>query len=519
MKPAKGRGSNCREQEMLTKIDVQKFNTLIETNALINSNYADLNSLLTQILDSATKLCNGEASSLLLVNKETQELYFEVSIGGAAADIKRFTVKMGEGIAGWVALHNRSIIVNDAESDKRHRLDIAKSVKYTSKTMLAVPMRVKDECLGVIEIINKKDGKEFTQEDLEWLEIFATQAGIAVVNARSIEKVRNKIEQLHEQIESDMELHTIIAKSQIIREKLEIIDRVAKTDSSVLILGESGVGKEIFAEQIHKKSPRSKKTFVRVNCAAIPEGLLESELFGHVKGAFTSAIASRHGRFELADGGTIFLDEIGELPLSLQSKILRVIQEKAFEKVGSDTTVTVDVRILAATNRDIEKQVEKGEFRQDLYYRLNVLPLYIPPLRQRPDDIPELADFFLKLNIKKTRNDFKGFSREAMDTMLSYSWPGNVRELQNSIERACIIGKGDWIEVEDLFLKSPQSNALPVNGNRNLKNAENIFRSRFIKQVLEENSWNQTEAAKALSIQRTYLSRLIKELDINYPKE
>ena len=503
---------------MLTKIDVQKFNTLIETNALINSNYADLNSLLTQILDSAMKLCGGEASCILLVNKESQELYFEVSLGGAP-EVKRFTVKMGEGIAGWVALHNRSIIVGDAESDKRHRHDISKSVNYPSKTMLAVPMRVKEECLGVIEILNKKDGKKFTQEDLEWLEIFATQAGIAVVNARSIEKVRDKIEQFHEHIESDMEHHTIIAKSQIIKEKLEIIDRVAKTDSSVLILGESGVGKEIFAEQIHKKSPRNGKPFVRVNCAAIPEGLLESELFGHVKGAFTSAISARHGRFEYADGGTLFLDEIGELPLSLQSKLLRVIQERTFEKVGSDTTISVDVRILTATNRDIEKQVENGEFRQDLYYRLNVLPLYIPPLRQRPEDIPELADFFLKINIKKTRNNFRGFSSEAMDIMLSYAWPGNVRELQNSIERACIIAKGDWIEAEDLFLKSPVSNAMPGNGNRNLKNAENIFRARFIKQVLEENNWNQTETAKTLDIQRTYLSRLIKELDINNPKE
>jgi len=504
---------------MLSKIDVQKFNTLIETNALINSNYADLNFLLTQILESATRLCEGEASSLLLVNKETQELYFEVSIGGAPEDVKRFTVKMGEGIAGWVAAHNRSIIVNDAESDNRHRHDISKQVKYSSKTMIAVPMRVKEECLGVIELINKKGGKQFDEEDLAWLEIFATQAGIAVVNARSIEKARDKIEQLHEQIKSEFNSRTIIAKSPVILEKLEMIDRVAKTDSSVLILGESGVGKEVFAEEIHRKSPRSGKPFVRVNCAAIPEGLLESELFGHVKGAFTSAIANRHGRFELADGGTIFLDEIGELPLALQSKLLRVIQEKTFEKVGSDTTIAVDVRILAATNRDIENQVEKGEFRSDLYYRLNVLPLYIPPLRQRPEDISELADFFLKISMKKTRNHFDGFSREAMETMLSYSWPGNVRELENCIERACVIGKGNLIEAEDLFLKSPLANEIPGNKNRNLKNAENIFRARFIKQALEENNWNQTETAKTLDIQRTYLSRLIKELDIINSKE
>ena len=500
---------------MLPKIDVQKFNTLIETNALINSNYTDRNSLLTNIIDSATRLCEGEASCLLLMNKETQELYFEVSLGGAGIEVKRFTVKMGEGIAGWVALHNKSIIVDNVESDSRHRHDISKELKYAAKTMLAVPMRVKDECVGVIEIINKKDGRQFTQEDLEWLEIFATQAGIAVVNAQSMEKARDKIEQLQGQNKSDMEHHTIIAKSPAILEKLEIIGRVAKTDSSVLILGESGVGKEIFAERIHLLSPRSAKPFVRVNCAAIPEGLLESELFGHVKGAFTGAIASRHGRFELADGGTIFLDEIAELPLALQSKLLRVIQERKFEKVGSDATITVDIRILAATNRDIEKQVEKSEFRSDLYYRLNVLPLCIPPLRQRPEDIAELAGFFLKKSMKKTRNHFDGFSGEAMEAMLSYSWPGNVRELENCIERACVIGKGSFIEAEDIFLKSFPSEVMPKDGSRSLKAAENIFRARYIKKVLEENNWNQTEAAKALGIQRTYLSRLIKELDIN----
>jgi Nif-specific regulatory protein len=521
-RPGKAPGRGVFSVGMLSKIDVQKFNTLIETNALINSNYTDLNSLLTQILASAMRLCNGDASCILLVNKETRELYFEVCLGGAASEVKHFTVKMGEGIAGWVALHNRSIIVNDAESDGRRRHDISEEVNYQSKAMMAVPMRVKEECLGVIEIINKRDGQPFDQENLEWLELFATQAGIAVINAKSMEKANKKIEQLNENIKSDLDSHTIIAKSPVIIEKLEIIEKVAKTDSSVLILGESGVGKEVFAEQIHIKSPRSRKPFVKVNCAAIPEGLLESELFGHVKGAFTGAIANRHGRFQAADGGTIFLDEIGDLPLSLQAKLLRVIQEKTFEKVGSDTAVTVDVRILAATNRDIEKQVENGEFRNDLFYRLNVLPLYIPPLRQRPEDIPELAGLFLGRSMKETRNRFYGFSPEAMEIMHSYSWPGNVRELENCVERACIIGKGKWIEADDLFLKHPPSAAAPVtpdNGNRNLKSAENLFRARFIRQVLEENNWNQTEAARALDIQRTYLSRLIRELDISQPKE
>jgi Nif-specific regulatory protein len=324
---------------------------------------------------------------------------------------------------------------------------------------------------------------------------------------------------LRDQLKTDQGYHTLIAKSPVILEKLEIIDRVAQTDSSVLILGESGVGKELFAEQIHLRSPRSQAPFIRVNCAAIPEGLLESELFGHVKGAFTNAIANRQGRFEMADGGTIFLDEIADIPLALQAKLLRVIQERTFEKVGADSTLTVNVRILAATNKDIEAQVGKGEFRSDLYYRLNVLPLYIPPLRQRPEDIPELASFFLKRFMVETKKQFDGFSDGAVETMLSYSWPGNIRELENSVERACVIGKGRQIQPGDLFLNAQGTVSEPEGGSRNLKNAINSFKTHYIRKILEENNWNQTESSKDLGIQRTYLSRLIKELDIINLKE
>ncbi|WP_010258462.1 sigma 54-interacting transcriptional regulator [Treponema primitia] len=503
---------------MLSAIDVQKFNTLIEINALISSNYTDVNSLLTEILESATRLCEGEASSLLMVNLEKQELRFEIALGTKGAEIKKFTLKLGEGIAGWVAQHNKSIIVNDVINDKRHLSSISERIGYPSTTMLAVPMRSKDACIGVIELLNKKDNKSFSQDDLEWLEIFANQAAIAIQNARNFEQARVEIESLQDQIKTDKGYHTMIAKSPIIIEKIDIIDRVAKTDSSVLILGESGVGKEIFAEQIHLRSPRAKAPFIRVNCAALPEGLLESELFGHVKGAFTGAIQTRRGRFELADGGTIFLDEIGDLPLQLQAKLLRVIQQKTFEKIGSEVSVTVNVRILAATNKDIEAQVDKGEFRSDLYYRLNVLPIYVPPLRQRPEDIPELAEFFLKKFIRETKKQFAGFSNEAIEAMLSYSWPGNIRELENCIERACVIGKNSWIRKEDLFLKLGNE-ADTTEGDRNLKTAINVFKTHFIQKVLEENNWNQTEAAKSLDIQRTYLSRLIKELDIMNLKE
>jgi Nif-specific regulatory protein len=385
--------------------------------------------------------------------------------------------------------------------------------------MMAVPMRARGKCIGVIELLNKKNDKYFVEDDLAWLEIFANQAALAIHNAKSFEKARDEIQLLQDRLNTDQGYHTLIAKSPVILEKLDIIDRVAKTDSSVLILGESGVGKELFAEQIHIRSSRCHKPLIRVNCAALPEGLLESELFGHVKGAFTNAIQARQGRFEMADGGTIFLDEIGDLSLSLQAKLLRVIQQKTFEKVGSDVSITVNVRILAATNKDIEAMVERGEFRSDLYYRLNVLPLYIPPLRQRTEDIPELADFFLKKCMRETKKHFEGFSNEAMQTLLSYSWPGNIRELENCVERACAIGKNKCILKEDLFLSKGINVSETEAGSRNLKTAINAFKAHFIQRILEENHWNQTETAKALDIQRTYLSRLIKELSITNPKE
>ncbi len=495
-------------------IDTDKLNALIEINTLINSNYSDVNALLAYILESAMRLVEGEASSLLLVDSDKKTLRFEVALGPKGLEAKKFVVRMDEGIAGWVVKNNRSLIVNDVANDPRYSPAVQKSTGYETRNMLAVPMRVKNECIGVIEILNKETEAGFTHADLEVIEILANQAAIAYQNAQHYQRSRDEIAILQDQIATDRGYHTLIARSPVILEKLDIVERVAKSDSSVLILGESGVGKELFAEQLHLKSDRAGRPFVRVNCAALPEGLLESELFGHVKGAFTDAVSNRKGRFEMADTGTIFLDEIGDLPLSLQSKLLRVIQNKSFEKVGSSDTITVDVRIVAATNRDIEKLVEEQKFRSDLYYRLNVLPLYVPPLRQRIEDIPELAQFFLKKFNREVKKEFLGFSEGAMSAILAYSWPGNIRELENTVERACVIGKPPYVREEDLLLNirsMPDNNTYT---DKSLKSVLNLFKKHYIQKVLEENEWNQTSAAGVLDIQRTYLSRLIKELEI-----
>ncbi len=497
-----------------SKIDPKKLETLIEINALINSNYTDVKVLLTKIIESATRLTSGEASSLILVNPENNKLYFEIALGSKGPDVKKYSLKMGEGIAGWVAFNNKSLIVNDVESDSRFYSDISKKVGFPTSSILAVPMRLRDRCVGVIEIINKKDRKNFTDEDLQWLEIFSDQAAIAIQNAKSYQRVQEEIFLLKDQIHAERGYHTFIGDSRIIKEKLEIAMRAAKTDSSVLLLGESGVGKELFAEQIHFNSQRRNNPFIRVNCAALPANLVESELFGHVKGAFTDAGSDRRGRFELADTGTIFLDEIGDIPLSVQAKLSRVLQEKTFEKVGSSEPLRVDVRIIAATNKDMEEAVGKGTFRIDLFYRLNVLPIYIPPLRERRDDVPLLADHFLKKFNSEIKKQIKGFTPEAMEALLSYIWPGNVRELENAIERAVVITQDDYIKPAALILQAYAGNREDYS-NRTLKEAVNLFKKQFIKNILEQNNWKQTKSAKMLGIQRTYLSRLIKELEIN----
>ena len=500
--------------------DIEKYETLIGINSLINSDYSDINALLKKILESAMRLVNADAASLLLVDNVRNKLVFTVALGPKGPVIKDKELELGDGIAGWVALNNKSLIIDDTADDPRFFSGVQKTTGYITTSMIAVPLRLRDKCIGVIEIINKSGNSHFTQEDLKWTERFMDQAAIAYQNARNLSSVNYQVAQLQNSLDKVKGFHTLVFTSPLIREKLDLVDKVAVTNSSVLLLGESGVGKELFAEQIHLRSNRKNGPFVRVNCAALPETMLESELFGHVRGAFTDAVSDRTGRFEAARGGTIFLDEIGEIPLSIQGKLLRVLQDKSFERLGSSETISVDVRIVAATNRDLEKLMEKGSFRSDLYYRLSVFPLKIPPLREHKEDIPLLLDFFLKKNNWEQKKEYLGFTPEAVELINNYRWPGNIRELGNTVEQACVYGTPPYITPEDLVmlkktLDIPEtSENSPGDNLKDLKSALDGFKAKYIKSVLEFCSGNQTEAAKKLDIQRTYLSRLIKELKI-----
>ncbi len=513
----------------MQSLSLEKLKTLIEINARINSNYSDVHSLLVHILESAMSLVECESSSLLLVNKEDDSLRFVVALGPKGPEAKEITVDKNS-IAGWVVTHNKPVVINNVSTDPRFNDTVQNKTGYISKTMVAIPMRVKGQCVGVIECLNKSGSRAFTDDDLEILEQMANQAGIAYANADSFRAAKDRISVLQSKIENGQEYHPFVAKSPAIMDLVKIIEEVAKTSSSVLITGESGVGKELFAEQLHLKSDRVGKPFLRVNCAALSPSLLESELFGHVKGAFTDAVSDRVGRFEACDGGTLFLDEIGELPLDLQAKLLRVLQNHSFERVGSCDTISVDVRIIAATNRDLEQMVQDGTFRGDLFYRLNVLPLNIPPLRERKDDIQPLAEFFLDKFRRETKKNFEGFSPSALRTLFDYYWPGNIRELENSIERACVLGHPPIIQAEDLRINSTQNSqnqspkemdfatmadeAASDDEDKTLKTAINKFKRAYVIKILNETSWNQTQAGKILGIQRTYVSRLLNELHI-----
>ncbi|MBE6354586.1 sigma-54-dependent Fis family transcriptional regulator [Treponema sp.] len=502
---------------------IDKLKTLIYANTRISASYESPRKLLSVILESVKTVLSCEAASVLTVNQEDGSLTFDDVLGPKGAEVKKIHVEK-ESIAGWVAEHMEPQIVNSAIDDERFNPYVQNSTNYITRNMMAYPVVVSGRSVAVIEVLNKSDNQDFTQEDLDVLELIGMQAAVAYRNLSDYRGKMDQIDQMQHSFKIGNEYHSFVAKSPAVLDILKVIDSVAKMNSSVLIVGESGVGKELFAEQVHLRSDRKDMPFVRVNCGALSPTLLESELFGHVKGAFTDAVSNHMGRFEAADGGTIFLDEIGELPLDLQVKLLRVLQERKFERVGSSETISVNVRVIAATNRNLEEMVENGSFRSDLYFRLNVVPINVPPLRDRKEDLEVLSQHFLEKFRMEAGKDFKGFSEAAMEAINSYYWPGNIRELENAVERACILGTPPYIEPSDLHLptgldrhetqESSCGTSVLFDSGLELKDAVNEFKKEYITKVLIKSNWNQTEAARRLGIQRTYVSRLLNELDI-----
>ena len=359
----------------------------------------------------------------------------------------------------------------------------------------------------------KKGAKDYILKPLRLDEILSKVDTIS-----QLKSLQKENEYLREKLYQKYNFNNIIGKNRKMLELFELIKDIAKTNSTVLITGESGTGKELIANAIHFNSDRIKKPFVKVNCAVLAENLLESELFGHVKGAFTGAIRDKLGRFELANGGTIFLDEIGDISPNMQLKLLRVLQEGEFERVGGTETIKVDVRIIAATNRNLEEMMRKGEFRQDLYYRLNVIPLEVPPLRERKDDIPLLVTHFIEKFSKQFNKEIEAIDEDAMKSLQNYTWPGNIRELENLIERAVVLNKTGRLTVKDFpdyVVHQEIGNEIELDEDSTLTDMVDNFEKQLILKALRENNFNKLRTAEKLGIHRSTFMSKLKKYGIN----
>ena len=407
----------------------------------------------------------------------------------------------------------------DEDDLKRLQSDVGRLLLEEGvKSGCCVPLKSHNRLLGTLNIASLHSGA-FSQDDVDLLSQVANQIAIAVENAlayRQIEELKDKLNKeklyLEDEIRTEYNFEEIIGESAALKRILKQVETVAPTDSTVLIQGETGTGKELIARAIHHLSKRRERTFVKMNCAAIPTGLLESELFGHERGAFTGAIAQKVGRFELAHGGTLFLDEVGDVPLELQSKLLRVLQEQEFERLGSNRTIRVDVRLVAATNRDLAQMVADKQFRSDLYYRFNVFPITAPSLRERPEDIPLLVRYFAQKYARLMNKQIETIPAGAMTALAKYHWPGNIRELENLIERSVILSQGPDLHVPLGELKA--STAAALNGAATLEAAER----EHILRVLRETNWvigGSSGAAARLGMKRTTLQSKIRKLGIS----
>jgi formate hydrogenlyase transcriptional activator len=439
----------------------ERYRTLLEINNAIITHLTP-DALLRSVLEILRRVVplNGALVTLYNPRKETFR-YFAIESPNPTDHFQvgvEFDRK--DTVAAWVFDHQRPVLRFDLEKEQQYPND-SRIVAEGIRSDCIVPLIVGGKSIGTLGVGSMKRN-QYSESDSELLQEIANQVALAVANMQSYEEIvalKARLEQenvyLQDEIRTDHNFEEITGNSPALLAVLRKVEHVAPTDSTVLIYGETGTGKELIARAVHDRSTRKNRPLMKVNCSAISAGLVESELFGHFKGAFTGALERHIGRFELADGGTIFLDEIGELPLGTQVKLLRVLQEREFEPVGSNRPVRVDVRVIAATNRNLQESIRTGEFRSDLFYRLNVFPIEVPPLRERRSDIPQLAMFFLARFSKKLGKDIQGMSRATVDRLVDYSWPGNVRELQNVIERAVILSQSSVLELEPDLVPVP----------------------------------------------------------------
>ena len=468
----------------------------------------EMQPLLELIAAEACRLLGSDRASIFIWNKDQKEVVARPAVG---LDDLRFPDNVG--VVGEVLRSGRAIRVDDTATDSRFGKQVDAKTGYQTRNLIAVPLHGGNgEIVGVFEAINKLSS-DFTTDDEETLALLGSQAALALENAREREDLIRSRDQLAETVTQGVQL---IGDSQAMQALRTTVARLAATDLPVLLLGESGTGKEVVAQSLHYQGPRAHKPFVAVNCAAITETLLESELFGHEAGAFTDAREARQGKFELASGGTLFLDEIGDMSGSGQAKLLRVLEQKVVTRVGGSRSIAVDVRIVAATNANLRDLVRQNKFREDLYYRLSVVTQLMPPLRDRPEDILPLAEHFLKHFSVQARRPGLTLSPEARRRLQAHAWPGNVRELRNLMERLAFLAPNDRLEPDDLhFTLSPdKEDALGPSFDYSLTDATKEFQRDFITRAIKRVKGNMSDAAKLLGLHRSNLYRKMRQLEM-----
>ncbi|MEZ4402211.1 MAG: sigma 54-interacting transcriptional regulator [Kofleriaceae bacterium] len=463
----------------------------------------DLGELLDTLMDLVIEITSADKGFLILM--EGDDLDIKIARNLRKENIADAVSQLSDSIVAKVVASRRPVIISDAMHDTEFAA--AKSVMQLKlSSVICVPLLDRGRLLGIIYVGNDSIVNLFQEATMRVLTVFASQASLIVANALLLDELRVDNRRLAERLEA-VRFGEIVGTSPPMQAVYRKVEKIAPTDISVLITGETGTGKELIAREIHARSPRAAKPFITINCGAIPENLLESELFGHVKGAFTGAVANKQGKFQAADGGTLFLDEVGEMPLELQVKLLRAIQERVVVRVGDTRSETVDIRILTATNRDLEKEIAGGRFREDLYYRLNVVNLQLPPLRVRGEDVIVVARYMLSRYTREFDAKVKGFSPNATVAMRKHSWPGNIRELENRIKKAIVLAESTVIGPDDLGLSADNLPAILT-----LAEAKDRFQRDYINDILAINSGNRTKTARDLGVDpRTIFRHLEKE--------
>ncbi len=501
----------------------EKVQALLNICQKINSE-KDLATDLDLIVREATKLMEADRSSIFLLDREKKMLWSQVSLGSEAI---QFDARLG--LAGIVVMTGQTISVADAYEDPRFYKGIDEKTGFHTRSVLAVPLRNHEgEIIGAFEAMNKRHGP-FTHEDEELLIALAAQAAVAIETAQLFHELRRHRDQLlvestqlWKELKGSLSTQNIIGTSGKIQQVVRQIEQMSHSTVDTLITGESGTGKELVAKAIHYNSPRGRKPLVALNCAALPETLVESELFGIEKGVATG-VEQRIGKFEEANGGTLFLDEIGDLSHTAQAKILRVLQERAVEHLGGRKTIPVDVRILAATNKNLAEEMRKGNFRQDLYYRLRVIHIHLPPLREIPQDIPLLANKFLAKHCQEMKRGPMTFSPSALRCLETYTWPGNVRELENEMKRVVVTARRKAITEEDLSepirIQSAETMRSVSLRARSLKETVEKLERDLIRNALQTSQQNQLQAATALGLSRQGLIKKMKRYSIKVQKD